>query len=168
MLFRSEGKAELSRLSGISLKHIGVLPNGIDTELYCPADLPTKVALRKQLGLPIEKLAVVIVARLAPEKNIGCLIRAFQQVVENIPAAELWIAGYGPEQRALEDLTAQLQLRSHVRFLGKRSDVPQILRAADLFALSSFSEGLSVALIEAAACGLPIVATDVEIGRAHV
>ncbi|MDW8345220.1 MAG: glycosyltransferase, partial [Verrucomicrobiae bacterium] len=97
------------------------------------------------------------VARLAPEKDLATLLRA----VALVPPAALWLVGYGSEEESLRDLARQLGLIDRVVFWGQRADIPDLLQAADVFALSSLSEGLSMALIEAAACGLPIVATDV-------
>jgi glycosyltransferase involved in cell wall biosynthesis len=74
---------------------------------------------------------------------------------------QLILVGDGPERSSLEALAQDLNLGNQIKFLGVRNDIPNLLQAADVFALSSISEGLSMALIEAAAYGLPIVATDV-------
>jgi glycosyltransferase involved in cell wall biosynthesis len=161
----ASGREELARLAGLPSSTIGVLPNGVDTDRFQPA--PDKTAVRRELRLPESSLAVVTVARLAPEKDLETLLRAFAIVTRTHPTTELWVVGYGPEQQCLQALTRELCLETRTHFLGLRDDVDKILRAADVFALSSLSEGLSVALIEAASCGLPIVATDVG-GNAEV
>lgn len=151
----SEGREQLARWSGLPPGAIHVVPNGVDMEVYRPA--ADKVALRKRLGCDETRPVVITVARLAPEKDLATLMQA----VAKVPDVEWWLVGYGPEERPLRALADELGLGARVRFWGSRSDVADLLAAADVFALSSLSEGLSMALIEAAACGLPIVATDV-------
>ncbi|MFW5967072.1 MAG: glycosyltransferase [Persicimonas sp.] len=115
-------------------------------------------------GEPIEvdaSFRVVTVGRLAPVKNHKGLIRAFAGVVERVDDAELLIAGEGPMRPDLEALIDELELEEHVELLGFRDDVPRLLESADAFVLPSFSEGLSNALLEAMARGLPVVASDV-------
>jgi len=150
---------ELAERTGLPLKAIHILANGVDTARFAPA--PDCQAVRRQLGLPENVPAIMVAARLAPEKDFGTLLRAFALVHQAIPPAELWFIGDGTERPALESLSRELKIDSQVRFLGQRSDVDQFLKAADVFVLSSLSEGLSVALIEAAASGLPLVATAV-------
>ena len=153
------GRQELARLSGWPLDRIGILANGVDLTRFQPAT--DQAALRRKLGLPAACRSVLVVARLSPEKNLETLLQAFSLVADSCPDAELWIVGAGPEQIHLETMCHGLGLQSRTRFLGARADVPDLLAAADVCALSSISEGLSLSLIEAAACGLPIVATDV-------
>lgn len=150
-----DGREELGRLSGLPVEQIGVVPNGIDTDTHRPA--ADKKAVRQQLGWNVDGPVIITVSRLAPEKDLGTLLRAMQC----LPQANLWLVGYGPEETALRELAKELAVADRVTFWGRRDDVPALLSAADVFALSSLSEGLSMALIEAAACGLPMVATQV-------
>lgn len=154
-----DGRHKLSRQSGLPVEKIGVVPNGVDTNLFCPA--ADRAAIRRELGLPIACPALVTAARFSPEKDLGTLLRAFARVKQAVPAAELWLLGDGAERSHLETLAQELGLTDATRFLGARADVAKFLQAADLFALSSLSEGLSIALLEAIASGLPVVATDV-------
>ena len=155
----TQGRQELARLIGWPIQRIGIIANGVDVARFQPAT--DKGALRRKLGLPEACRAVVVVARLAPEKNLETLLQAFGRIPGAGPDTELWIVGDGPQREHLETLCQSLGLQHCVRFLGARGDVPEIMAAADVGALSSISEGLSLSLIEAAACGLPIVATDV-------
>jgi glycosyltransferase involved in cell wall biosynthesis len=82
-------------------------------------------------------------------------------VAARLPRTVLLIVGDGPLRTELESLTANLQLQDHIKFLGARSDIPELLSVMDVFVLSSFSEGLSLTLIEACAAAKPIVATNV-------
>lgn len=152
-------RVELTEVAGLSDDKIRVLPNGVDTELFCPS--ASKSALRCELGLSGDCLAVVVAARLSPEKDLTTLLRAFAIVTRSLANAELWIAGYGPELEKLRAFSRELGVDQKTRFLGPRSDVHRLLAAADVFALSSVAEGLPVSLLEAAACGLPLVATRV-------
>jgi glycosyltransferase involved in cell wall biosynthesis len=152
-------QTELAQRTGLSPSKIQVLPNGVDTTRFAPST--DKSAVRRLLGLPENILAIVVAARLAPEKDFATLLRAFAQVRSGMTEVELWFVGDGPERPALESLARDLKLTPSVRFLGQRNDVEKFLQSADLFALSSLSEGMSIALIEAAACGLPMVATAV-------
>jgi glycosyltransferase involved in cell wall biosynthesis len=127
-----------------------------------PPSPATRAEARAALGCREDQAIVVSVARLARQKDLGTLVEA----AELVGRGEFWIVGEGPERAALEGRVAALGLPGRVRFLGARSDVPRLLRAADVFVLSSLYEGMSVALLEAMAAGLPAVATDVgESGR---
>jgi glycosyltransferase involved in cell wall biosynthesis len=103
----------------------------------------------------------VFVGRLAPEKGLDTLLRAWTTVRSSYPAARLTLVGEGPERPALEDLTARLGLGELVDLPGASADPGGYLRAADLFVLPSREEGMSVALLEAMALGLPLVATSI-------
>jgi sugar transferase (PEP-CTERM/EpsH1 system associated) len=155
----ADRQQELAERTGLPREHIHVLANGVDTSRFSPT--ADKRAVRTTLGLEVDRPAIVCVSRLAPEKDLPTLLRAFAIVRQTLPTAELWFVGYGPEQIKLEVIARDIGITDNVRFFGQRSDTETLLQAADVFALSSLSEGLSVALIEAAATGLPIVATDV-------
>jgi glycosyltransferase involved in cell wall biosynthesis len=94
-------------------------------------------------------------------KDHALLLRAFAKVRMQVPEAVLAVVGDGPLRAALETQAEQAGISDAVRFMGDRHDVPRLLTGMDVFALSSASEGYSIALLEACAAGLPIVATDV-------
>jgi len=98
-------------------------------------------------------------ARMVAEKDHFTLLRAFALVVAEVPQAELHIAGDGSLRGRLEDFTRELNLTNHVTFLGALPETSQFLSQLDVFVLSSLNEGLPVALLEAMAAGLPVVAT---------
>ena len=100
-----------------------------------------------------------IAARMVAAKDHFTLLRAFAQVVTEIPQAELYIAGDGPLRERLEALTLALKLSGSVTFLGALPNTSKFLSELDVFVLSSLSEGLPLALLEAMAAGLPVVAT---------
>jgi glycosyltransferase involved in cell wall biosynthesis len=133
-----------------------VLPNGVDVDKWRP-DEKMRAAVRRELGLKDEFLWMAV-GRLDRVKEYPTLLKAMAAV----PApARLVIAGRGPLLRDLARLSSHLGLSERVKFLGFENGVRRWLQAADAFVLASRWEGLPMALLEAAACGLPSVATDV-------
>jgi len=130
-----------------------VIPNGVDTAVFRP-DPERRARVRRELGLSSE-FVWLAAGRLMWKKDYATLLRAFGQ----LGGSALAIAGAGPQEAELKRLAAEYGGR--VRFLGQVDDMPALMNAADGFALSSVVEGLPVALLEAAASGLPAVATDV-------
>jgi len=137
------------------------VPNGIRVEAFSCASEERRVALRNALGLAPDVRVVGTVGRLNPVKDQATLLRAFARVHAASAGTALVLVGDGALRAALEAQSAALGLGDAVRFLGDRNDVRQLLQGFDAFVLSSLSEGYSMALLEACASGLPIVATDV-------
>ena len=108
-----------------------------------------------------EKPTIVAVGRLSKEKAFDILIRAFDDLLETGLDATLVIAGDGPERDALHQLIKSLGREGSVQLTGQVADPRTVYAAADVFALSSLSEGLPNSLLEAMACGVPVVATTV-------
>ena len=147
---------DLVRHVGLPPSRVDVLHNGVDRSRFGGAD---RECARRLLGLDAGSLVVGSVGRLVAVKNYALLLKAFAALRRD--DAVLLLAGDGPERPALEQLVQGLGLASSVRLLGHRDDVPAVLAALDVFALSSRSEGMSNTLLEAMAAGLPIVATRV-------
>jgi glycosyltransferase involved in cell wall biosynthesis len=99
--------------------------------------------------------------RLHPAKGLDCLLAAWKAVVARWPTARLWIAGEGPHQAALESQINAMGLHGRAVLVGAFDFVDDLLAASDVFVLPSFEEGMSLALLEAMAAGLPVVATDI-------
>jgi glycosyltransferase involved in cell wall biosynthesis len=149
----------LSQREGFERARIEVIENGIDLARYqAPVD---RAALRARLGLDPARRYVACVARFHPVKDHSTLLHAFQQVATTRSEVDLILVGDGELRPALEELTEKLDLRGRVHFLGVRDDVPEILRAVDLFVLTSVTEAASITLLEAMASGLPVVVTAV-------
>ena len=127
-----------------------VMPNPVMT--------PSPVAVTKRL-LPTA-LNLIAVGRLIHVKGFDLLIEAFQQIRDKYPDWQLTILGEGPIRSELEDLRSQLQLTDRVHLPGLVTNVTDYLRQADLFVMPSRIEGFPMALCEAMACGLPVIATD--------
>lgn len=138
---------------------IEIIHNGVDPTRFSPAD--DRPALAERLGLPASAPAIGIVAMLRPEKDHRTLLRAMRMVLDEIPDAHLVIVGDGPLRAELEDLTARLGIADNVHFAGTRSDVGEVLPALDVFVLSSTTECFPIAVLEAMACGVPVVGTAV-------
>jgi len=132
------------------------IPNGVDTERFAPLAPSQKKALRSRLDLPADTPIVIFVGRLVPEKRVDLLTGIWSSVRETLPRARLLIVGSGPEEVELKQ-----RANDGILFLGSQADVTPYLQAADLFVLPSAAEGLSLALLEALACGLPVIATSV-------
>ena len=137
------------------------IPNGVDTNVFRPADTGRRRALRAELGFADSDVLIGIVASFTPVKRHVDLLDAFAQVKAAHPTARLVLIGDGPLRDAVVSQIAHLGLGTNVTLLGPRADVDRILPALDVFVLSSNTEGLSNAILEAQACGLPVVATAV-------
>lgn len=108
-----------------------------------------------------ERFTLIAVGRLARAKDYATLLRAAALARAEVPDLMLWIVGAGEEEQALRQLCTELHLDPVVRFCGERRDVGGLLAAADLFVLSSTSEGLPISMLEAMAVGLPAIVTQV-------
>ncbi|RPH46479.1 MAG: glycosyltransferase [Burkholderiales bacterium] len=137
------------------------IPNGVDTARFRVPDAATRDAARAREGLSPDAFVVLCVASLSPIKRHEDLIAGFATLHAAQPNARLLLAGDGPLADALAAQATALGLGDAVRFLGVRDDVGGLLSAADVFVLASDSEGMSNAILEAQACGLPVVATRV-------
>ncbi|HEX4147430.1 MAG TPA: glycosyltransferase, partial [Pirellulales bacterium] len=149
----------LARSEGCPAAKVFVIPNGVDTERFAPLEPDTR--LRQELGLEADQPVAAIVAALRPEKNHELFLRAAARVVREQPRAKFLVVGDGPRRADLERLAGELGLGQSVRFLGTRSDVPRILSLARVLVLSSHMEANPVSILEAMACGKPVVATRV-------
>jgi glycosyltransferase involved in cell wall biosynthesis len=138
-----------------------VVPNGIRFESFESHSARGHESLAQMLKLRPATVCIGIVGRLNPVKDHATLLHAMVRVRAAIAHAVLIIVGGGRLQGELETLTKQLGLEAAVYFLGDRNDVNTLLPGFDIFVLPSLSEGYSIALLEACASGLPIVATDV-------
>ncbi len=155
----SEGVREALIQSGVAPERIRVVPSGIDLSPFDePAD---RVALRQRFGVAPEEVLAIQAAALAPHKSQSDLLKATALACHEAPRLRVWIAGEGPLRRSLEEEHRSLGLGTAVRFLGFRDDVNDLLRAADLFVVSSYLEGMGTATLDAMAAGLPVVATRV-------
>jgi len=137
------------------------IPNGVDMQRFHPADAARRAGLRGALGFDGSARLIGCVASFSPVKRHADMLAAFAQVRGRLPDAHLLLIGEGPLREPIERQIAELNLSACVHLLGARRDVEHILPALDAFVLASSTEGLSNAILEAQACGLPVAATDV-------
>jgi glycosyltransferase involved in cell wall biosynthesis len=147
--------------AGFARQRILQAPNGVDAARFAPVSSKQRAALRKQLGLPLEQPIVFFAGRFEAQKAVDVLLRAWQQVQAQHPAARLVLAGDGSLRAALEQLSRDLEIAETVRFLGYTDRMLEYYQASDVFVLPSWSEGMSNALLEAMSCGLAPVATAI-------
>lgn len=145
---------------GVSPEKIITIPNAVDIKRFSRID--SREQVRKELGIDTSCLVIGTVARLVVAKRLDYLLEAASVVCDAVPQARFLIIGDGPLRDDLERKALQLDLPpQYVRFLGSRQDIPELLSALDIFALSSEREGLPVSLLEAMAASRPVVATQV-------
>ena len=153
-------KEAVVRMEELPPGKVDVVYNGVDTDHYRPcADL--RRAARTELGLDDSHLAIGIMANLRQVKRIDLFVRAASTVASVLPNARFYVMGEGSIRNELERLRNDFKLQNLLQFLGVRPDPAAYLNAFDIAVLCSDSEGLSNAVLEYLACGLPCVVTDV-------
>lgn len=141
---------QYARLHGPARWTWRAIPNGVDINRYNADHGPRST----------ERPVWAMVAALRPDKNHLDLVRAWAGVVDVYPDATLLIIGDGPSRGDIETAVAEAGLENSIQLLGRREDVPEILRTVDGVVSASVDEALPTALIEAGASGLPVVASD--------
>ncbi len=145
---------------GVPEKKIINIANGLDMQLFHP--IPKDEA-RKHLNLETKEKYILAVGRLSKSKGHSCLIQAFNKLLESNQDLRLIIVGDGEERENLKNLAVQLNIADKITFTGfqKNNLIPLWLNSADIFILPSQLEGTPNILLEAMACGLPVIATKV-------
>jgi glycosyltransferase involved in cell wall biosynthesis len=156
----SEALAEAVAGLGIPRDRIVVQHNGVDGELFAPGD---RHGERASLGVEPDRRLVGFVGRLSHEKGIDVLLEAMGELARRDARTDLAIVGSGPLEPTLRARAAGLALGDRVRFLGHRGhdELPRWLRAFDVLCLPSRREGCPNVVLEALACGRPVVASAV-------
>jgi len=152
---------DLVRLGVAPPEKFRVLPLGLDLDPLAAPDEALRAGSRGELGVGDGEVLLVFVGRIVPIKRLDRLLRAVAQARESEPRLRLAVVGDGDERPQLERQAAELGIAADVFFLGYRRELRPVFAAADVAVLSSDNEGTPVSLIEAAAAGLPAVATDV-------
>ena len=166
-----------ARHIGVTPEKITVISNGIDTDYF--DSLVPDPALQASLGIRADDFVIICVANLHPNKGHKYLLEAFEQLHTPHPVIpskaeesriqkrniKLLIVGDGDERGNLRQQITNYQSKDNILFLGRRPDVPELLKISHLFALPTFFEGMSNALMEAMAAGLPVITTDIEENR---
>jgi len=144
-------KEKIEKL-GIDPRKISVIHNGVDTNLFAP------IAAKK----PNARKQIVWVGRYVPGKGVDYLIEAFFRVQEKIPSARLVLVGDGPGKAVIEAKIKKLHLQSSVTLIDylNNAELPHIYNQSDVVVLPSLMEGVPRTLLEAMACGIPVITTD--------
>jgi glycosyltransferase involved in cell wall biosynthesis len=153
----TEVAASLGHVFGVA--NAPLIRNGIDVPRFAAPSTPRE-AVRSALGLG-QELTFICAASLTPKKGHPILLDAFARVLQKVPDAKLLLAGTGVMRQSMEAQVARLGMGTSVRFLGTRTDMPDLLAAADVFVLASLWEGMPLAVMEAMAAGKPVVCTAV-------
>ena len=145
---------------GFPPKRTRLILNGIDTDRFLPVEGDREEKRRRVVGVSGSPM-LGTVCRLVSGKGIQTLLTAFATVVAQAPRATLVIVGDGPDRASLEQETSRRSLRDRVVFLGNRGDVDAIYPLLDIYVQPSYAEGISLTMLEACSCALPVVATAV-------
>lgn len=151
-------QARYGRIGAVPHHKMRVIHPGVDTSHFKP-DPDVRRTTRRALGLPESQFVWLAAGRLERVKDYPGMLTAFRAVYDGSPEAGLLIAGEGSLEDELRGLAARLGVANSVRFLGFHRDVNPLMNAADAYVMSSVHEGLPNVLLEAGACGLPIVTT---------
>ena len=141
-------------------KNIWHIPNFVDTDKFKPLNPDKRKQARELMSLE-NKLVGIFVGRITEGKGLDMLLNAWISIVNNHENAMLLIVGGGPRLEEYKIMTIKNNIQNNVMFVGFSETPEKYFQAADFFIQSSESEGLSISLLEAMACGLPVVATDV-------
>jgi glycosyltransferase involved in cell wall biosynthesis len=139
-------------------ERVCVARNGVPLQALRQAGAGARSRVRAELQIEPGRPVLAVIGRLHPVKGHRALLAMLPAILRNCPQAQLLVIGDGPERAACEALASHLGISDHVRFLGKRGDVPRLLSAVDLVLMPSQSEGLGLAAIEALAAARPVVA----------
>lgn len=159
---RSQAPVACSHTLAKRLRHyrddISAIPNGIDTEIFSPIDLRERPTLKESLGFNSEKRLILSLGALIQRKNPACLLDAFLSSHLK-DSSELCFLGEGPLEEFLKE---KAKGQSSVLFRGQVHNVRDYLHASDLMVSTSRSEGLPNSVLEALACGVPVVLSDID------
>jgi len=138
---------------------IVVIRNGVETLPDAGAEA---AEIRKEFGIGEDHLVVGMVANFNRSvKGVSLFLDAVPEIVKAVPAARFLLIGRGKEEKTLRDKARTMGIEPYVRFAGYRKDIHRCYAIMDISALTSFSEGLSITLLESMRCGVPVVATRV-------
>jgi glycosyltransferase involved in cell wall biosynthesis len=143
---------------------ISVIPVGLDLDLFNPKD---RHKMREKYGFDQGERIILFVGRFSIEKGLDILLRSFKEVHTEKPEARLVLIGDGPQAAELKDMARTHNIKN-VTFMSPLAHelIPEMMSCADVFALASAFEGMPTVVLEALACGVPVVASDVgDVGK---
>ena len=155
-------KQSLKQYPGLNSQKVKIIHYGVDLEKFKPLPEKNRIQKRKEINLPENAFVILVVGRLEPQKGHKNLIKAVDPLIKENKNLFVLLVGEGSQQSDLEKQIRESGLNENIRLLGRRDDICNILNSVDLFCLPSIAgEGLPNAILEAMACGVPTVATDV-------
>lgn len=154
-------RRDVQQRLGVPEQLTTTLYNCVDLDEFKPLDASNRAEVRRELDLDANSPVIACVARLVPQKNQQLVIRSAPEILREVPGVQFVFAGGGPDEDLLNALAEQMGVGSQMRFLGKRDDVARLLGASDVAVLPSLKEGFSNTILEAMACGTPMVASNV-------
>ncbi len=163
-----EEQVHAARALGVPEARIACIPNGVETDRFAPPSPAQRARIRQEYGFNPQTRVVGTLSRLDAQKGVDVFLRAAAATRRAFPYARFLIAGSGPLEGELRAQARAMRFGDQVRFLGPREDVQALYHGLDVFALTSRWEGMPYAILEAMACGLPVVATGTAGARALV
>ena len=166
IIFNSAAAARQHERCGYPASKALVIPNGVDCQIFRP-DEPARNSMRGSFGFADDTVVVGIVGRNHPVKDHETFLRASRGLVAQVPSVRIMLIGRDmtTANRPLARLIDELELVRHVLLLGERGDIPALMNAMDVHVSSSWAESFPNTVIEAMACGVPCVVTDVGASR---
>jgi len=147
---------------GVDEEKVKLVVHGVDLKLFHPIE--NNEEFKKELCIPQNYQVVISTRNLEPVYDVGTIVKATPHVINEHPNTYFLIVGEGTLRHQLEELACKLGVAKNVRFVGSVSNrkMPKFLGVSDIYVSASLSDTRSVSLLEAMACGLPVVVTDLE------
>ncbi len=152
----------LSDREDVPDSNLTMIPNGIDASAFYPATEDQRKEARRALGIPFSAFVIGGIGRLVEQKNFDLFLEVALRTINVHPEVLFVIAGTGPLERQLREKLESSGHGASIRFLGHVTDRPRLFHALDALLMTSDFEGTPMALLEAMACGLPVVASSVD------
>ena len=163
----SKPTAAIAREAGVNPDRITFIPWGVDLKAFQPNGPQQDLQV---WGVPADARVLLTLRAHEPEYRVPDVIRAMPRILVDTPNAFLLLGNKGSQTAELEQLVSDLQLTEHISFIPliAEADLPQLLRAADVYISASEVDGTSVTLLQAMACGIPVVVSDIPGNRPWV
>ncbi|VUD68856.1 Putative glycosyltransferase EpsD [Thalassocella blandensis] len=157
----SEGIRQVQIGLGVKPEKIRTIHSAVDTDKYQPRNIEQADILRDRFQLPPDALTIGVIAQLIERKGHRFLFDIVSQLIEEFPSLQVLVFGKGPEEAQLKHYVEHLNLQQTIHFAGFHSDMENLIPSMDLVVHPALKEGLGVALLQASACGIPMVACGV-------
>jgi glycosyltransferase involved in cell wall biosynthesis len=156
----SQEIADGLKKDGIQPEKIKQITNFVDTERFYPINDQERHILKTALSID-RNVVINFTGRIVERKGVDILVNAFAESMELMPSSILIIVGAGPDEDKIKNMASKLGINNKIRFFGHSREVIKYYHAADIYVLPSYAEGMPNSLLEAMACGLPIIASKI-------